>query len=69
MHPLKEPGCGATTPSNNSLRLTHNMHTLKEPERGATTPSNKEPERGATTPSKAHIHTLYMHTHARIQMY
>ena len=27
----KKPERGATTPSNNSLRLTHNMHTLNEP--------------------------------------
>lgn len=37
---LKQPESGATTSSNNSLRLTQNMHTLKQPERGATTPSN-----------------------------
>ena len=54
---LKEPECGAMTPSNNSLRLTRNM---KEPERGATTNSlrlthNMEQRLLATTHSCSHI--------------
>ena len=77
MHTLKEPERGATTPSNNSLRLTYNMHTLKEPERGATTPSNnslrlthtlKEPlsveqRLLATTHCR---HALHVHTHVHV---
>ena len=74
MHTLKEHG--ATTPSDNSLRLTHNIHTLKEPlsvehRLLATTHSGshiyaytkRTSERGAPTPSNNSLRLTHnMHT-------